>query len=104
MKYQFILEYRCYFKILKMCRALQSSPSGYYTWLKRPLGRRKQENERLLKEIRITHDRSRKTYGSPRVTAELKANGISCSRHRVAPLMPKKRIGDAFHLAISSYY
>ena len=92
MKYQFIMEYRCYFKILKMCRALQSSPSGYYTWLKRPLGARKEENERLLKEISSVHDRSRKTYGSPRITAELKANGISCSRHRVARLMRKNGI------------
>lgn len=92
MKYQFILEYRCCFKILKMCRVLQASPSGYYTWLKRPVGRRKQENERLLKEIRIAHEGSRKTYGSPRITAELNENGFACGINRVARLMRKNGI------------
>ena len=36
---------------------------------------------------RVIHERSRRTYGSPRVTAELRENGVRCSRHRVARLM-----------------
>lgn len=92
MKYQFILEYRCCFKLVKMCRALQASPSGYYVWLKRPISKRKQENEYLLKRIRSAHEISRKTYGSPRITAELNENGIACGKNRVADLMRKNGI------------
>jgi transposase InsO family protein len=35
----------------------------------------------------MVHDRSRKTYGSPRVTAELHAQGVCCGENRVARLM-----------------
>src|SRR5437763_14649898 len=37
--------------------------------------------------IRAAHERSRKTYGSPRVHAELHAQGIAISRKHVARLM-----------------
>lgn len=44
-------------------------------------------NRRLLSDIRMVHERSRRTYGSPRVTAELHAQGVGCSENRVARLM-----------------
>ena len=37
--------------------------------------------------IRAAHERSRKTYGSPRVHAELHAQGVAVSRKHVARLM-----------------
>ena len=52
---------------------------------------RQRENERLLVNIRQAYVRGRGTYGSPRVTAELRANGIPCGKNRVARLM--KRMG-----------
>lgn len=70
-----------------MCEVLEVSRSGYYSWLKRPESNHSKKNRRLLSEIRIVHDRSRKTYGSPRVTVELCAQGILCSENRVARLM-----------------
>jgi len=48
---------------------------------------RDKENERLVFEIKIVHEKSRKTYGSPRIAAALHASGIRCSRNRVARLM-----------------
>jgi putative transposase len=49
--------------------------------------RRAQGDQQLLERIRQIHRRSRATYGSPRVQAELRATGQRCSRRRVARLM-----------------
>ena len=42
---------------------------------------------RLLVEIKEIHRRSRRTYGSPRIHAELEAKGIRCSLNHVVKLM-----------------
>lgn len=70
-----------------MCQVLQVSASGYYAWQQRPESPRLCENRRLLAEIRTVHGKSRGTYGSLRIHAELQENGHSCGRHRVARLM-----------------
>ena len=46
-----------------------------------------QKNRRLLMEIKAVHKRSRTTYGSPRIHAQLNESGHACSRYRVARLM-----------------
>ncbi len=48
---------------------------------------RQRASAQLLVDIQAIHARSRKTYGSPRIPAELRAQGIVCSRGRVARLM-----------------
>jgi putative transposase len=70
-----------------MCQVLRVSESGYYAWCKREPSRRHLENERLVEQIRLAYDRGRQVYGSPRVQAELRAEGIVCGKHRVARLM-----------------
>ena len=70
-----------------MCEVLKVSRSGYYAWLSRGESEGSKENRRLLTEIRMVHERSRKTYGSPRVTAELHAQGVGSGENRVARLM-----------------
>jgi putative transposase len=70
-----------------MARLLGVSPSGYYAWASRPPSNRTLADERLLVEIRSIHQRSRGTYGAPRVHAELQAQGTRVSRKRVARLM-----------------
>jgi putative transposase len=70
-----------------MGRLLGVSPSGYYAWASRPPSNRTLADERLQVEIRSIHQRSRGTYGSPRVHAELQAQGTRVSRKRVARLM-----------------
>lgn len=80
-------DHRQEFRVLVMGRVLGLSPSGYYVWLKRPESERFRRNRSLVSQIRRIHQRSRRTYGSPRVTAELREQGVRCSRHRVARLM-----------------
>ena len=75
------------FRIATMCRVLGVSSSGYYAWLSRPRSSRSQENEILLRKIQEIHARSRGTYGSPRILAELADDGIHVGRNRIARLM-----------------
>src|ERR687898_117735 len=60
-----------------------------HDWKDRPPSKRERENAALMERIREVHDRSRRTYGYPRVHAELRALGVRCSRKRVARLMRK---------------
>jgi hypothetical protein len=81
-----------------MCKVLHVSQGGYYTWLRRqsqdlPPAPREVVNRRLSEQIWAVFQRSRSTYGSPRIHAELLAQGWTCSRNRVARLM--KRAGIA---------
>jgi transposase InsO family protein len=88
MKYAFIAEHVKEFSVKIMCRVLGVSRSGYYAWKDRPVSPRSQENTQLLGLIRGFHERSRATYGSPRIWADLRDElGIRCSRKRVARLM-----------------
>jgi putative transposase len=44
--------------------------------------RRSREDATLTERIREVHERSRRTYGSPRVHAELRALGTRCGRKK----------------------
>ena len=87
MKYKFIYLYRSTFRLTKMCKVLNVSRSGYYAWHQRCKSKRQIENEKLVKLIRQVHESSRCLYGSPRITAELKARHVKCSKNRTARLM-----------------
>lgn len=87
--YRLIDAEKAYYPVSVLCRVLKVSRSGYYDWKDRPLSRRDQENVVPMQKIREIHDRSRRTYGYPRVHAELRALGVRCSRKRVARLMRK---------------
>jgi putative transposase len=79
--------HRAHHAVATICRLLEISPSGYYTWTTRPASRRAQADAELLDRIRAIHDRSRGTYGVPRVHAELATQGVHVSRKRIARLM-----------------
>jgi putative transposase len=70
-----------------MCRLLGVSASGYYAWQQRPPSARAQADAVLTESIRAIHERSRETYGMPRIHAELAAEGLLAGRKRVARLM-----------------
>jgi len=70
-----------------MCKWLKVSRSGYYAWLNREASIRSIEDKELGAVIRIIHEDSRGTYGSPRVHEALKQRGISVGKKRVERLM-----------------
>jgi transposase InsO family protein len=75
-----------------MSRALGVSRSGYYVWRKNYKSKRKIENEQLLIEIKTAFKKSRRTYGSPRITAALSKPERRCNKKRVARLMRENGI------------
>ena len=87
MKFAFIEHHRHEFPVQQMCELLAVSSSGFYAWLEREPGHREQENRCLTEQIRVLHQRSRQTYGSPRIHADLQEMGQMVSRKRVARLM-----------------
>lgn len=78
--------------ILALCDNLRVSPSGFYDWQKRQNspGPRAREDETLTQEIQQIHQRSRQTYGSPRIVEELRKSGKRHGRNRVGRLMNEK--------------
>lgn len=73
--------------IKTLCTVLAVSRSGYYRWRDSGPSLRAQQAQTLKARIACVHALSRHTYGSPRVTAALRAQGHSVGRHRVARLM-----------------
>jgi putative transposase len=70
-----------------MCRLLRVSRSGYYAWRARAPSPRALSDRALTARIRAIHERSRGTYGAPRIHAELDAEGERVGVKRVARLM-----------------
>ena len=76
------------YTVSELCEAFGVSRSGYYASRQRKSGRREQENELLVAEMKEIHShRHTRCYGSPRMTRELLEAGLSCSENRVARLM-----------------
>jgi putative transposase len=75
-----------------MCRVLCVSRGGYYAWRKRPLSKKAVYDILLSGRIREIHERSRGTYGVPRIRAELKDQGTRVNHKRVARLMRAGKI------------
>ena len=71
-----------------MCQILEVSLSGYYAWRGRPDSARCQENVALRAKIEFYFERSRGTYGTPRLKADLAEEaGLQVSRRRIGRLM-----------------
>jgi len=90
MRFQFVDQHRDEYPVARMCRELDVSRSGYYAWRKREPSKRSLEDQRLTVHIKAIFAASHRTYGSPRIHAELKAQGIPCGRNRAARLMRKE--------------
>jgi transposase InsO family protein len=70
------------------CRVLKVSRSGYYEWRERPLSTRDLADAYLANTVVDIHAMSRRSYGAPRVHAELRLGmGIRLGRKRVARLL-----------------
>jgi putative transposase len=86
-KYACIEKHQHAFEVRLMCRALDVSRSGFYAWKTNGPSQRERQDARLRTLIRVAYRTSKRRYGSPRVHAELKAQGERCSQKRVARLM-----------------
>jgi putative transposase len=80
--------------VIRLCCVLEVSTSGYYAWLNRPESQRSQENKNITQRIRYYHKRSHGIYGAPKIHRDLQAEGLECSRPRIARLMKSAGIAS----------
>ena len=83
------------FTIARMARLLAVSRSGYYAWSARQAGGPSPgqvRRARLTAQIAGFHTDSDRVYGSPRILADLRQDGVRVSRKTVAKLMRAAQI------------
>ncbi|CAN5242102.1 hypothetical protein BH24ACT10_BH24ACT10_15770 [soil metagenome] len=71
-RFQFVADHRDAFEVKQLCMTVEISRSSFYAWEQAAPGRadRAAADAALAEQIRAVHDED-KTYGAPRVTAEL---------------------------------
>jgi putative transposase len=72
------------------CRALEVSESWFYKWKQRQPSARHQRRARLDVDVRRSFEESDGDYGSPRVRADLRADGWRVSKKSVAASMRRQ--------------
>ncbi|MFZ2322074.1 MAG: IS3 family transposase [Ignavibacteriaceae bacterium] len=88
----FIKENREQYPLSLVCGVLQVSPSGYHKWLKHRISFRAVENQRILEIIKSHHNKSKATYGLPRIYAAIRKEGVIVNKKRIARLMKVNNI------------
>jgi putative transposase len=97
MRYDFIEAHRPMWRLAQMCRSLQVTKSGYFSWRNREPSRRAREDAELTELISASSRASRGTYGSPRIHDDLRDHGHQVSRKRVSRLMKRAKITSCHH-------
>jgi putative transposase len=92
MRFRFIEDRRADYPVMILCDVLGVSPAGYYAWRARPESRRSVANRALVDDIKRIHCDTGGRYGSPRIHAELRAQGRGASRGRIERLMRRQGI------------
>jgi putative transposase len=87
MRFRFIEDRRADYPVTVLCDVLGVSTAGYYAWRSRPESRRSAANREIVDDIKQVHRDTSGRYGSPRIHAELKAQGRGVSRGRIERLM-----------------
>lgn len=102
--YEFVEAKKAEHPVRMLCRSLGISRAAYYAW-RRGATHAADKDQRLVVHLRAAHRESQGTYGSPRLTAQLKQQGLAVGRRRVARVMkeqglsgvPKKRFVKTTH-------
>lgn len=97
MTYTFIARRCADLPVATCCRVMGVSTSGFYAWQADPVSSRDWADAVLTNTIVDIHRMSRRSYGSPRVHAELVlGEGLRCSRKRVERLMRQAHIAGIY--------
>ncbi len=92
-RFQFVADFQRRFGVKRLCR-VGLSRSGFYRWNNTAPARaaKAAADAALVERIRAIHAASDQTYGSPRVTAELRDTGVKVNHKRVERVMRTFRI------------
>ena len=92
MRYAWVRDHAGEFPVSAMCRAVGVSRSAYHAWRAGPVRKRAAARDALAGRIAEVQRDTRGVYGSPRVTAELRARGVRVSENTVAKVMRARGI------------
>ena len=93
-RFRFISAHRAAYGVKRLCRVLAVSRSGFYRWIAGEPARqaRADAEDALAAQIATVHAASGDTYGSPRVTVELRDQGVRVNRKRVERIMRQRGV------------
>ncbi|GII59532.1 transposase [Planotetraspora thailandica] len=93
-RFQFVADHASAFGVKRLCRVLAISRSGFYRWRAAAAARaaRAHADAELATRIKKIHAEFDGTYGSPRVTVELRHSGVRVNHKRVERVMRIHRI------------
>lgn len=93
-RYRFISTHRAEYGVTRLCRVLKVRRQGFYEYLDAAQARaeREQAEDALAAEITAIHAAHRHSYGSPRVTVELRRRGRPVNRKKVERIMRQRGI------------
>ena len=87
MTFAFVQRHTTDHAVNTLCRVRQVSKADYHAWAQRAPSARAAADAVLSEQIPVIHAASRRTYGSPRIHAELAAQGQAHGGNRIARLM-----------------
>lgn len=96
MKYQFIAVHAEEHAVARMCRVLGVSRSAYYAWRMCPDSPRQKADKVLSEHLTEVFENSQQTYGSRRLQAALRQEGIRCGRTHIVRLMRQAGLAVPF--------
>lgn len=99
MKYAWIENHRDEYTVSRLCRVLSVSRSGYCQWRVRPLSPRSLANQALDTKVAVIHHDSRRSYGRPRITQQLRQQGECVSAERVRQSLQRQGLRPVYRRA-----
>jgi transposase InsO family protein len=88
-RFQFVADHQARYGVKRLCQILAVNRSSFYYWRSTAPARaaRNAADVALAERITTVHAAFDGTYGAPRITAELRDNGLPVNRKRVARVM-----------------
>ncbi|MGI5254314.1 IS3 family transposase [Actinacidiphila glaucinigra] len=88
---RFIEDHRATYPVKRLCQVLDVQRSSFYKWRQGRAARaaRERADQALAEKIKAIHADYDGTYGSPRITAELRDEGVCVNEKKVARVMRK---------------
>jgi len=84
-RYAWIEQHRDDYAVIRMCRLLEVSRTGYLQWRSRPPSARAQANAWLDAQVAAMHAASKHSYGRPRIVRSLRERGLRVGHERGPP-------------------
>ncbi len=93
--YRFIDAEKAHHTVRMICRVIRVSRAAYYVWREAQADPSAEADAVVRVHIRGVHRASRGTYGSPRMTAALRKQGLRVNHKRVARIMREEGLRGA---------